>query len=122
MLGSDIAANRATLRGVAVIGRCEGHHHDLSGKVGEHQPVCWRCRWVEQRIRVPDLVDVVDAERVMFEEVGSLPVELEWIGVVQLIEIEQVTHIWSVLQTNTKVESPYDLIEQVHTYSPRPIC
>ena len=91
MLGSDIATNRATLRWVAVIGRCEGHHHDLSGNVGEYQPVCWRDRWVEQRIRVPDLVDGVDAERVMFEEMGGLPVDLEWIGVVQLIEIEQVT-------------------------------
>jgi hypothetical protein len=30
-------------------------------------------RWVEQRIRVPD---VVDAERVMLEQVGSLSVEV----------------------------------------------
>jgi hypothetical protein len=70
----------------------EGHHHDLSRNVGEHQPVCWRSRWVEQRIRVPDLVDVVDAERFMFEEVGSLPVDFEWIGVVQLIQVEPGIH------------------------------
>ena len=60
--------------------------------LGEHQPVCWRSRRVEQRIRVPDFVDGVDAERFMFEEVGSLSVDLEWVGVVQLIKIEQAAH------------------------------
>lgn len=45
--------------------------------------------WMEQRIRVPDVVDAVG---VVFEEVGGLSVDLERIGVVQAVEIEQLTH------------------------------
>jgi len=110
MLGSDVATNRATLGDVAVIGRCERHHDDLAGNFGEHQPVCWRSRWVKQRIRVPDLVDVVDAVRVVLEQVGCLPVDLERVAVVRLIEIEQVVHCSSVLQMNTNVENLRDSI------------
>jgi hypothetical protein len=39
----------------------------------------------------------------MFEQVGGLSVDLERIGVVQQVEIEQLTH-QSVLQTDTNVE------------------
>jgi hypothetical protein len=40
----------------------------------------------------------------MLEDVGGLPVDLERIGVVQPVEIEQLTHNPSVLQTDTNVE------------------
>ena len=64
----------------------------------------WWFGGVEQRVGVPDFVDVVDAVGVVFEQVGGLSVDLERIGVVQPVEIEQRTHNRSVLQTDTNVE------------------
>ena len=49
-------------------------------------------------------MDVVDAEGVVLEQVGGLSVDLERVGVVQPVEIEQLTHTMSVLQTDTDVE------------------
>ncbi len=47
---------------------------------------------------------VVDAVGVVFEQMGDLSVDLERVGVVQPVEIEQLAHIVSVLQTDTNVE------------------
>jgi hypothetical protein len=66
--------------------------------------VRWWFGQVEQRVGVPDLIDVVDAVGVVFEQVGGLSVDLERVGVVQPVEIEQLTHAASVLQTDTNVE------------------
>ena len=52
-----------------------------------------------------------DATRMCALLVG-LP-DVNVIGVVQLIDVEPVAHISSVLQTNTKVESPQGSIERV---------
>ncbi len=49
-------------------------------------------------------MDVVDAVGAVFEQVGGLSVDLERIGVIQPVEIEQLTHNPSVLQTDTNVE------------------
>jgi hypothetical protein len=64
----------------------------LAGDLGDHQPVRWRFGWVEDRVGVPDLVDVVDAVAVVFEQVDGLSVDLERIGVVEFLELEQLTH------------------------------
>lgn len=53
----------------------------------------WWCGWVEERVGLPDLVDVVDTERIVFEQVRGLSIDLEGVCIVQLIEIEQLTHI-----------------------------
>jgi len=53
-----------------------------------------RNRRVEQRIRLPHVADVVDAEIRMLEEVRGLLVDLEWVIVVELINIEPLhTHL-----------------------------
>ncbi len=65
-------------------------------------------RWwfgrIEQRVGVPELVNVLDAVDVVFEQVSGLSVDFERIGLVQPVEIEQLTHNSSVLQTHTNVE------------------
>ena len=77
---------------VVVVGRGERHHQHLAGDLGDHQPVRRWFGWIEQRVGVPDFVDVVDAEGVVFEQMGGLLVDLKRIGVIQPIEIEQLTH------------------------------
>ena len=59
---------------------------------GHHQPVCWRFGWVEERVGLPDVLNVVDSQSGVFEQVGCLPVDLERVVVVELIEIEQLSH------------------------------
>ena len=59
---------------------------------GHHQPVCWRFGWVEERVGLPDILNVVDSQSGVFEQVGCLPVDLERVVVVELIEIEQLSH------------------------------
>ena len=44
---------------------------------GHHQQVCWRFGWVEERVGLPDILNVVDTQSGVFEQVGSLPVDLE---------------------------------------------
>lgn len=46
-------------------------------------------------------MDVLDAEVGMLEEVGDLVIDLEGIVIVEEIEVEQLGHTQSVLQTNT---------------------
>ena len=58
---------------------------------GHHQPVCWRFGWVEERVGLPDILNVVDSQSGVFEQVGCLPVDLERVVVVELIEIEQLS-------------------------------
>ncbi len=53
-----------------------------------HKPVRWRFRRIEQRIGVPDVVDVIDPELRMFEEVRRLIVDLDGVVRVESIEIE----------------------------------
>lgn len=104
MLGGEVAADRTASGRVVVIGRGERHHQHLATDFGDHQPVRWWFGRIEERVGVPDLLDVVDAVGVVFEQVGGLSVDLERIGVVQPVEIEHLTHIASVLQTDTNVE------------------
>ena len=91
MLGGDIAPDRAAPRLVAAIGRSQRDNQHLTRYLGNHQPMRRRLGWVEQRIRVPDLMDVVDAERLVFEQMGELMIDLKRIVVVERIEIEQIT-------------------------------
>jgi hypothetical protein len=51
--------------------------------------VRWRLRRVEERVRLPHLVDVLDAEPRVFEQVGGLVVDLERVFVVEEIEVER---------------------------------
>jgi hypothetical protein len=76
---------------------------------GDHQPVRWWLGWVEERVGAPDVVDVVDAEFGVFEQMRGLPVDLEGIVVIELIEIEPLSHNTSVLQTDTSDDSCFDL-------------
>ena len=56
-----------------------------------NQPVCWRFGRVEDRVRLPDILNVVDSHSGVFEQVGCLAVDLERIVVIELIEIEQIS-------------------------------
>ena len=47
---------------------------------------------VEERLGLPDILNVVDSQSGVFEQVGCLPVDLERVVVVELIEIEQLSH------------------------------
>ncbi len=67
-------------------------HKYRPGNIGDHEPVRWRDRWVEDRVRLPDIDDVIDAEPGMFEEMGGLVVDLERVSIVERIEIEQPGH------------------------------
>lgn len=49
-------------------------------------------------------MNVIDAVRVVLEELGGLSVDLERIGFVQLVEVEQLSHNATVLQTDTNAE------------------
>ena len=59
---------------------------------GHHQPICWRFGRVEERVGLPDILNVVDSQSGVFEEMGCLPVDLERVVVVELIEIEQLSY------------------------------
>lgn len=56
---------------------------------------------VEERIGLPRGVDVLDTEVRVFEQVGDLAVDLERVNIVEEVEVEQIGHRPSVLQTNT---------------------
>jgi hypothetical protein len=45
--------------------------------------------WIEQRVRTPYLVNVIDAEVGMFEQMRGLVVDLERILVIEQIDVEQ---------------------------------
>lgn len=102
MLGSDVAANWAAAGRIARVGWGERDHQDLAVDFGHHQPVCWRFGWLEERVGLPHVLNVVDSQSGVFEQVGCLSVDLERVVVVELIEIEQLSHqTGSVIQTNT---------------------
>ena len=92
MAGCDVAADRAALGGVGGIGWNERYDEHLTSDFGHHQPVRRRYRWIEERIGLPHLVDVVDAKPRVFEQVGGLVVDLEGVLVVKEIEVEPVSH------------------------------
>ena len=84
-----VTADRSTFRRIAGVGWSERDDKYTPLDLSDHQPMRRRDRRVEQRIGFPYLVDVVDAERNVLEQVGRLVVDLERIGVVEQIEIEQ---------------------------------
>ncbi len=43
-----------------------------TGDLGDHQPMRRRLRRIEERIRAPDVVDVIDTEAGVLDEVGGL--------------------------------------------------
>jgi hypothetical protein len=49
------------------------------------QPVGRRRRRIGDRVRAPDVVDVIETERGVLAEVGGLVIDLEWVLVVELI-------------------------------------
>jgi hypothetical protein len=100
MSGGLVAADWSTLRRVAAVGRRERHDTHAPRDLGDHQPVRQRDRRVEQRIGFPHFADVVDAERNVLEQVRRLVIDLERIGVVEQIEIEQLGDNPRVLHTD----------------------
>ena len=104
MLGCDVATDRPAPGRFVVVGRGERHHQHLAGDVGDHQPVGWWFGWVEQRVGVPDFVDVVDAVGVVFEEVGGLSVDLDGSASSNRSRSNNSPITRSVLQTDTNVE------------------
>jgi hypothetical protein len=74
--------------------------------IGAHQPVCRRDRRVEKRIAGQHVMDVIDAEVGVLEQVRGLCVDLEWVLILEEIELETTAHQAIVLQTNTRVRRP----------------
>jgi hypothetical protein len=89
VFGGDVAANGSATGGVAGLWRGDGYDEDLAGDLGDHQPVGRWYSGVEERVRSPDVIDVVDAQCGVLEEVGGLVVDLEGCLVIEGIEIEQ---------------------------------
>ncbi len=64
--------------------------------------MCGREGREEERVGFPHFVDVLDAERCMLEEAGSLVVDFEWVRVIEPVQVEQlIRHSVSVIQTDT---------------------
>ena len=47
---------------------------------------------IKRRIRPPNVVHVVDTEMGMFEQVGGLIVDLEWVVPIEQVDVEQLSH------------------------------
>ena len=56
-----------------------------------HRPL----RPIEQRLRAPHLIYVVDPETRVLEELRGLGVDLERLGLVQPVKVEQLSHTTS---------------------------
>ena len=65
-----------------------------------HQPMRWRNCRIEQRIRFPHVIHIIDAERCMFDQMCSLVINLKRVITVEEINVEQFAiHNRSVIQT-----------------------
>jgi hypothetical protein len=103
VLGSHVAADRATACRITRIGRSERHDEHLSCDLGDHQPVRRRDRRIEQRIRRLYVVDVIHTQRRVLEQVRGLVVDLERITVIEEIGVQQlILQRISVLHSNTE--------------------
>ena len=90
MCRGDVAADGPTLRRVARIRGRQGYDEHGAADLGNHQPVGRGFGRIEQRVAAPHVVDVVDAERVMLEQVWSLPGDLERVVLIEQVCVEQV--------------------------------
>jgi len=89
VLGGSVTADRTALRRVTGIGGREWDDEYVAGDLGHHQPVGWWYCWIEEWFGSPRFVHVVDPERSVLEQVGGLGVDLEWVVLVKLVEVEQ---------------------------------
>lgn len=62
----------------------------------------WGFGRIEQRVAVPDVQHVVQSQVRMLEQVSCLPIDLERLGIIERVEVEQITHRKSVLQATTR--------------------
>jgi hypothetical protein len=92
MLSGYVATDRSTMCRITGVRRSERDHEDLSCDLGDHQSVRRQLRRIEERIGLPHLEDVVDSERGVLEQVRGLGVDLEWIVVINKVELEPVTY------------------------------
>jgi hypothetical protein len=60
-----------------------------------------RCGWVEERVRTPHLIDVINPKSGVLEEMRNLVIDLERLLIVKQVEIQELGHSASVLQANT---------------------
>lgn len=106
MFGRFVAADRPALPDITRVARSQRHHEYAARYFAHHEPVRRRRRGIEERIRTPDVADVLHAQIRVFEQVGHLCVELERIKFVKRVEIESLIHCPSVLQPITHRERP----------------
>jgi hypothetical protein len=84
VFGCLVAADWSALGGVAAVRWSERYDEYPARHLRDHQPIRGRESRIEERVGVPHFVDVLDAERSMLEEVGSLVVYFEWVRVIEL--------------------------------------
>ena len=51
----------------------------------------WGFGRIEQRVAVPDVQHVVQSQVRMLEQVSCLPIDLERLGIIERVEVEQIT-------------------------------
>ena len=90
MLRSDIAADWTTEARVTRSTGGDGYDKDVTGDLGDHEPVGRRVSRVVHRVALPYFADVIETEAGMLEEVRCLLVDLERVVVVELIEVQQI--------------------------------
>lgn len=87
-----VAADWPAFGGTACVSWRYGDDQHPTAHLAHHQPMRWRLGRIEQRIRSPYLVDVVDAEPGMLEQMDRLLVDLEGILLVETIDVESLGH------------------------------
>ena len=92
MVSRLIAADRTAPGRISRVWRRERYNQHSSSHLAHHQPVRRRFGRIEERVRLPHFVDVVEAEHCVLEEVSDLVVDLEGIIVVEDVDVEEAHH------------------------------
>jgi len=90
VVGGDVAADGTASAPVTSVGRRQRNRQNVSGYLGDHQPVGGWLGRVEQRLTAPDVAGVVKTQTWVLEEVTGLLVNLEGPVLVEVVDNEPV--------------------------------
>jgi hypothetical protein len=88
VLGGHVAPDWSASTGIAAPRGRQRDDEDPTSDFRDHEPMGGRLGRVEEGIARPDLLHIGHAEVRMLEEVGSLMIDLERIGVVKTLEVQ----------------------------------
>jgi hypothetical protein len=89
MCGSDVTADRTAVPKVPRSTGSDRHDKDVAGDLRDHEPVRRWVSWVEQRVALPHLADILETEVRVLEQMRGLVIDLERILVVEQIDVQQ---------------------------------